>query len=457
MIARRHYPNLFNEKGELDVPEVDNTIRNAWLSIYHLQEQAEKNKLFLEGAVSRGEIAADDDILSTNVVSQATVATVVSSPITGATLVNATVNRLPFINSTLQLDSGPNAPEYNSSTKALTIRGALTIIGASTLTGNVTMAGTLAVTGAVTLTVPLAVPQGGTGAATFTDGGLMLGSGTGILTVLGRGTAGQMLIGSTSGDPVMGTITGTANEITVTTGDGTLVLSIPDAVTLVTLTLTNDLIVANGGTGAGTFTDGGVLLGSGTGALTVLGQATNGQLVIGSTGVDPVLAALTGTANEITVTNGAGAITLSIPNAVALEAVSVLTSIALSNATEGGTANIKRLTATETHTLDTATTSVTSMSIPAGARLLGASFNVNTAVTNDGDDTWLAAFSGGSTTNVAPASSGASQNTKVDTQIADEIATATTEITFTPQSGSFTAGVIEIVVYYETLTSLANV
>ena len=75
------------------------------------------------------------------------------------------------------------------------------------------------------------------------------------------------------------------------------------------LALDTALPVASGGTGAQSLTDGGVLLGSGTGAVTALGQATNGQLVVGSTGVDPVLATLTGGAN-ITVTNTAGGISI---------------------------------------------------------------------------------------------------------------------------------------------------
>lgn len=68
-------------------------------------------------------------------------------------------------------------------------------------------------------------------------------------------------------------------------------------------------VVAEGGTGLSTITDHGILLGSGTGAITPLAVATNGQIPIGSTGSDPVLATLTGD-NGITVTNGAGTITL---------------------------------------------------------------------------------------------------------------------------------------------------
>jgi len=68
-------------------------------------------------------------------------------------------------------------------------------------------------------------------------------------------------------------------------------------------------VVAEGGTGLSTITDHGILLGSGTGAITPLGVATNGQIPIGSTGADPVLATLTGD-DGVTVTNGAGTITL---------------------------------------------------------------------------------------------------------------------------------------------------
>jgi len=82
-------------------------------------------------------------------------------------------------------------------------------------------------------------------------------------------------------------------------------------------TLTGTLPVVDGGTGVGTFTDNGVLIGNGAGAIAVTAALTNGQLVIGSTGVDPVPASLTGTANQVVVTPGAGSITLSTPQDIA--------------------------------------------------------------------------------------------------------------------------------------------
>jgi len=140
----------------------------------------------------------------------------------------------------------------------------------------------------LTLTNALTVANGGTGISTCTDGGIILGSGTGPFTCLAVATNGQIPIGDGTTDPVLNEIDGTANEITVTNGAGTITLSIPDAVTLVTLTLTNDLTVVNGGTGAGTFTDGGVLLGSGTSPITAMAVLGNGAIIVGDGTTDPV-------------------------------------------------------------------------------------------------------------------------------------------------------------------------
>ena len=50
-----------------------------------------------------------------------------------------------------------------------------------------------------------------------------------------------------------------------------------------------------------------------SGLLTSLGVAANGKIPIGSTGATPVLAEITGTANQVISTPGAGSITLSTP------------------------------------------------------------------------------------------------------------------------------------------------
>jgi len=92
----------------------------------------------------------------------------------------------------------------------------------------------------------------------------------------------------------------TASRIVATNGSKALV------------SLASPLIVGEGGTGTATLTNHSLLLGSGTDAITLLGAATDGQIPIGSTGIDPVLATITGTANQIAIANAAGSITLSL-------------------------------------------------------------------------------------------------------------------------------------------------
>jgi cytoskeletal protein CcmA (bactofilin family) len=59
-------------------------------------------------------------------------------------------------------------------------------------------------------------------------------------------------------------------------------------ITAGTITGITDLVVADGGTGVGTFTDGGVLLGSGTGAITAMAVLGDGEFIVGDGSTDPV-------------------------------------------------------------------------------------------------------------------------------------------------------------------------
>ena len=96
-----------------------------------------------------------------------------------------------------------------------------------------------------------------------------------------------------------------------------------------------DLAVADGGTGASTLTDGGVLLGSGTSAITATAVLANGELLIGDNSTDPTVATLTGTSNQITVTNGGGSITLSTPQSIDTSADVTFDSLTLDDLTAG--------------------------------------------------------------------------------------------------------------------------
>jgi hypothetical protein len=66
------------------------------------------------------------------------------------------------------------------------------------------------------------------------------------------------------------------------------------AITGGTITGITDLAVADGGTGASTLTDHGVLVGSGTSAVTPLAVGTTGQVLLGVTGADPIFGSLDG-------------------------------------------------------------------------------------------------------------------------------------------------------------------
>lgn len=157
---------------------------------------------------------------------------------------------------------------------------------------------------------------------------------------VGNGTT-STAIGSGGGGNAFGTIA-------VPAGTNPVADAAPDTLTLtetsplvITGTASTDTIditwttltVAEGGTGATSLTDGGILLGSGTGAITPLGVATNGQIPIGDGTTDPVLATLTGTANQVTVTNGAGSITLATPQDLATASTPTFGGLTLSAAT----------------------------------------------------------------------------------------------------------------------------
>jgi len=131
----------------------------------------------------------------------------------------------------------------------------------------------------------------------------------------------------------------------------------------------------------------------------------------------------------------------------------------ISDNEEGSAARMTRQTSHEALVLSGSPSDTTGISIPLGARLLGVSMNVNAAVVaTAGDGTWSAAFTGGSTTTIATGVSSA-QDQKVDFIVPDEKTTGTglTQIRFTPHGGNFSAGTIEIVAYYEELTSLEDV
>ncbi len=120
--------------------------------------------------------------------------------------------------------------------------------------------------------------------------------------VISGGGGGAGTITGDSG----GALSQTAGNWDILGGTG---INTAGAVSTLTINLDSPVIVANGGTGATSLTDGGILLGSGVSAITVTAQPTDGQLLTGFSGSDPVLATLTA-GTGIGITNGSGSITI---------------------------------------------------------------------------------------------------------------------------------------------------
>lgn len=191
----------------------------------------------------------------------------------------------------------------------------------------------------------LPVGSGGTGAISFTDHAVLVGSAATAITAIAVGLSGTILIGVTGADPTwttatypstaavgdilygsaLNTITGLAFVNTATrylknTGTGATLpewgqVDLTDGVT-------GTLPVSSGGTGAVALTDHALLVGSGVAGITSLAVLGNGELAIGSAGADPVPASLTQPAAGLTITGGAGSITFALADdLLALEGI----------------------------------------------------------------------------------------------------------------------------------------
>jgi len=97
------------------------------------------------------------------------------------------------------------------------------------------------------------------------------------------------------------------------------------------------------------------------------------------------------------------------------------------------------------------------VNVPVGRRIKSVQFRVNTAITSgDGGTTWTAAYVNTPTTAIGSGYAFA-LNTKINVvHPAYELTTNTVTITVTPNSGTFSGGIIEAFVYYEDFVALSN-
>lgn len=180
-----------------------------------------------------------------------------------------------------------------------TLASALAGVASLSATSPVTVsAGTGAVNIAVT-TIP--ITSGGTGATTAADARTNLGvpastdvvigpaSATNNALALFDGTTGKLIKDSTytitaAGAALIDDASASAQRTTL----GAAASGSNSDITALT-GLTTNIAVADGGTGASTLTDGGVLLGSGTGAVTAMAAMADGEMIVGDGTTDPVL------------------------------------------------------------------------------------------------------------------------------------------------------------------------
>ena len=204
------------------------------------------------------------------------------------------------------------------STAAMTNGGLLSVANQSNITGVGTVSsGTWEAT-------DVGVAHGGTGASTLTDGGVLLGSGTGAITAMSVLADSEMIVGDGSGDPVAESGATLRTSIGVGTGDSPQFTSIElghaSNTTLARsgagdLTIEGnaiyraggtDVAIADGGTGAGTATagfdalspmsaEGDIIYGGSSGTVTRLGKGSDDEVLTLASGVPTWAAATAGT------------------------------------------------------------------------------------------------------------------------------------------------------------------
>jgi len=112
-----------------------------------------------------------------------------------------------------------------------------------------------------------------------------------------------------------------------------------------------------------------------------------------------------------------------------------------------------------TATLSGASTTI-QINVPTGSLLLGVQLRVDTLITSgDGATSWDAAYSGGSTQAITTGQAFAKQtkvNKPFDANGATAIAASEVDIAITPDSNTFSGGVVRAIAYYQVFDDMAD-
>ena len=189
-------------------------------------------------------------------------------------------------NNTITTVTGAHAIQGES---ALTFDGStLAVTGAVTISGDLTVSGDTTTVSTTNTTIADNIIELNTGISqSLNDAGIIIerGSTGNNAAIIWDESEDEFILGTTtaSAGDKSGGISVTAGNLKVATIEATTA-----AITGGSITGITDLTVADGGTGASTLTDGGVLLGSGTGAITAMAVLADGEMIVGDGTNDPV-------------------------------------------------------------------------------------------------------------------------------------------------------------------------